>query len=48
MVGLPLSVLITVVSTVFVARMAAAIYRRAILRTGARVPLRELVGSRAH
>lgn len=36
------SVVITVVSAVFVARFAAVVYRRAILRTGRRVPLREL------
>jgi ABC-2 type transport system permease protein len=38
-----LSVLITLASTLFVARAAAAIYMRAVLRTGARVPLRELL-----
>jgi ABC-2 type transport system permease protein len=36
------SVAISIVSTVFVARLAAGIYRKAILRTGRRVQLREL------
>jgi len=42
-----LSVLITLASTVFVARAAAAIYMRAVLRTGARVQLREVFGRQA-
>lgn len=37
------SVVITVVTAVFVARLAALVYRRAILRTGRRVPLREVL-----
>ena len=36
------SVAITVASTVAVARVAAAVYRRAILRTGRRVRLRDV------
>jgi heme exporter protein D len=36
-----LSVVITLASTVAVARVATSIYRRAILRTGSRVRLRE-------
>jgi ABC-2 type transport system permease protein len=36
------SAAISIVSTFYVARLAAAIYRKAILRTGRRVPLREL------
>jgi hypothetical protein len=38
------SALISIVCTVGVARLAAATYRRAILRTGRRVKLREVVG----
>ena len=38
------SALISIVCTVGVARLATAIYRRAILRTGRRVKLREVVG----
>jgi ABC-2 type transport system permease protein len=38
-----LSAVITVVSAFGVARLAAAVYRRAILRTGKRVPLRDLI-----
>jgi ABC-2 type transport system permease protein len=41
------SVLITLAGTAAVAMMAARIYRRAVLRTGGRVRLRELLGSRA-
>jgi ABC-2 type transport system permease protein len=41
------SVLISLVCTVGVARLATSIYRRAILRTGARVKLREVVTSGA-
>ena len=37
---------ISIVSTVFVARFAAGIYRRAILRTGRRVQLREVFARR--
>ncbi len=40
--GFALSVLISLAGTALVARAAAAIYLRAVLRTGARVPLREL------
>ncbi len=39
-----LSALITVGSTVLLARFASAIYRRAVLRTGGRVKLRDVVG----
>jgi ABC-2 type transport system permease protein len=39
-----LSAVITLASTVFVARFASAIYRRAVLRTGGRVKLRDVVG----
>lgn len=39
------SALLSVISTVFVARLAAGIYRRAILRTGHRVHLREIFAS---
>jgi ABC-2 type transport system permease protein len=42
-----LSVLITLAGTAAVAMLAARIYRRAVLRTGGRVRLRELLGSRA-
>lgn len=38
-----LSAMISIASTVFVARFAATIYRRAILRTGQRVRLREVL-----
>jgi ABC-2 type transport system permease protein len=38
-----LSVLITLVCTFFVARLAAAVYRGAVLRTGGRVRIRELL-----
>ena len=38
-----LSVLVSVVSTVFVTRVAARVYRTAVLRTGRRVRLRDLV-----
>jgi ABC-2 type transport system permease protein len=38
-----LSALVMVVSTVGVARLAASVYRRAVLRTGRRVKLRELL-----
>jgi ABC-2 type transport system permease protein len=41
------SVLITLAGTAAVALLAARIYRRAVLRTGGRVRLRELLGSRA-
>ena len=40
------SVAISIVSTVFVARLAASIYRKAILRTGRRVQLRQLAPDR--
>ena len=38
-----LSVLVSIVCTVWVARVAARVYRTAVLRTGGRVRLRELV-----
>jgi ABC-2 type transport system permease protein len=38
-----ISVLVTLASTVVVARVASGIYLRAVLRTGASVPLRELL-----
>jgi ABC-2 type transport system permease protein len=38
-----LSVAITVVCTVFVARLATSVYRRAILRTGRRVSIRDVL-----
>jgi ABC-2 type transport system permease protein len=41
-----LSVLITISSTVVTARFAATVYRRAVLRTGGRVRLRDVIGSR--
>ena len=43
-----LSVIIDLAATVVVARFAAVIYRRAILRTGTRVKLRELRAPRAN
>lgn len=42
-----LSVLVSVVCTVLVARVAARVYRTAVLRTGRRVRLRELVPTSA-
>ena len=45
--GLTASALISVVCTFGVARVAAAVYRRAVLRTGRRVRLRELVSGPA-
>ena len=42
------SVLITIAGTVGMAIFAARIYRRAVLRTGARVSVRELLGRAAH
>jgi ABC-2 type transport system permease protein len=42
-----LSVLITLASTVVTARLAATVYRRAVLRTGGRVRLREVLGADA-
>jgi hypothetical protein len=36
-------VIISVVCTIFVALVAAGVYRRAVLRTGGRVRIRELV-----
>jgi ABC-2 type transport system permease protein len=41
--GFAISVLVTLTSTVVVARFASGIYLRAVLRTGASVPLRELI-----
>jgi ABC-2 type transport system permease protein len=41
--GFAISVLVTLASTVVVARFASGIYLRAVLRTGASVPLRELI-----
>ena len=46
-VGFTVSVLLMLVAIVFVARLASAVYRRAILRTGGRVHLRQLFASRA-
>ena len=43
--GFAASVVISVASTVVVARLAAAVYRRAILRTGGRVRLRDVLGA---
>lgn len=43
--GFLLSALISIVCTVGVARLAAGIYRRAVLRTGRRVTIRELLAS---
>jgi ABC-2 type transport system permease protein len=40
-----MSVLISLVSTVAIARLAAAVYRSAILRTGRRVPIRDVLAS---
>jgi ABC-2 type transport system permease protein len=45
--GFTASVVIMLVATVGVARLAAAVYRRAILRTGGRVHLRQLFATRA-
>ena len=41
--GFAISVLVTLASTVVVARIASGIYLRAVLRTGASVPPRELI-----
>ncbi len=41
--GFAISVLVTLAATVVVARIASGIYLRAVLRTGASVPLRELI-----
>ncbi len=41
--GFAISVFVTVAATVVVARIASGIYLRAVLRTGASVPLRELI-----
>jgi len=38
-----ISCIVTVTATVGVARLAAVVYRRAVLRTGRRVGLRELL-----
>ncbi len=43
--GFGLSVLVSIGCTVAVARLAAGIYRRAVLRTGRRVRMRELLAS---
>jgi ABC-2 type transport system permease protein len=43
--GFLLSVLLSIACTVGVARLAAGIYRRAVLRTGRRVSVRELLAS---
>jgi ABC-2 type transport system permease protein len=40
---LTLSALLSVASTVAMARLAGKIYRRAVLRTGRRVPLRDVI-----
>lgn len=45
--GFTLSVVLMLVATVGMARLASAVYRRAILRTGGRVHLRQLFASRA-
>lgn len=45
--GFAASVAISVVATIGVARLAATIYRRAVLRTGGRVRLREVLGASA-
>jgi ABC-2 type transport system permease protein len=42
------SVLITIAGTFGMAIFAARIYRRAVLRTGGRVRMRELIARRAH
>lgn len=42
-----LSAVLTAASAVAMSRLAAAVYRRAILRTGRRVPLRELFSERS-
>jgi len=42
-----LSALVSVASTVAIARLAATVYQRAILRTGQRVPLRDVLAPRA-
>ncbi len=42
--GFAASVVISVVCTVGVARLAAVVYRRAVLRTGRRVRLRDVLG----
>ena len=39
-----ISVVLSIVSTIAVARLATSVYRRAILRTGRRVRIRELMG----
>ena len=41
-----LSVLISILATIATARLAATVYRRAVLRTGARVRLRDVLGRR--
>jgi ABC-2 type transport system permease protein len=41
-----ISVALSIASTIAVARLATSIYRRAILRTGRRVPIRELMSAR--
>ncbi len=45
--GFTASVLITLVATFFMARLAAEVYRRAILHTGGRVHLRQLFATRS-
>ncbi len=42
-----LSAVISVATTVAVARLAAAVYKRAVLRTGRRVKLRDVIGANA-
>ena len=42
------SALITIAATVGMAVFAARIYRRAVLRTGGRVKIRELIAFRSH
>jgi ABC-2 type transport system permease protein len=41
--GFAISVAVTIASTFVVARVAAAVYRRAVLRTGGRVRLRAVL-----
>ena len=45
--GFAISVVVTLAATVVVARVASGIYLRAVLRTGASVPLRELIRGKA-
>ncbi len=47
-VGFAASAVLTIVATIALARVAAVVYGRAILRTGRRVRLREVLSSSAH